>query len=185
MPKGSVSKHSQPSVQNQPKQQKMPLLPPPVGFEYEAFGFLAGQLVASGGEYSLVVDDQTLVVKGVSPRVQRWLSGQELPVSGIFGLYPKSTRSGTTVWLKTYEEGEPELEPGTFTIHGQLVATKGEQQLIRIHRNQPTETDVPFFIKVNGFLPNPKTGQFWQLECLWENGKFSLLDGQIFRAGAR
>ncbi|MBW4475030.1 MAG: hypothetical protein KME45_32315 [Stenomitos rutilans HA7619-LM2] len=160
----------------------MPSLPPPQGFEYQAFGFLAGTLTTAQEPYSLLVNDQPLTITGCSDRLQRWLYTQELPLTGYWGLYPKSTRSGTTFWLKSFEPATPSTELGVFSIDGQLVATKGSTQLIRLHRNQANSTEKPFSVKVSGFLPEPKPGQFWQLECLWEDDKFTLLDGYRYRS---
>jgi len=165
-----------------PKPQRPSLLPPPRGFEYEAFGFLEGELVADDDNYYLIADGERLTIKGFSDRLLRTLSGQQTPITGYFGLYPKSTRSGTVFWAKCYEASAPETEPNIFRIHGQLYSTKGDEQLIRVHRNQSNSTESPFLVRVSGFLPDAKPGQFWQLECLWENKEFSLLDGQLFRA---
>lgn len=176
MPKSSVPKTSPAPVQRLPK---TPVLPPPLGFEYQAFGFLAGELSVDEG-YSLRVDDKLFRLSGCNDRLQRWLNTQEFPLSGYFGLYPKSTRSGTTFWLRSFEAATPAIELGVFNLNGQLVSTNGAQQLLRIHRNQPHSTEKPFLIKVSGFLPESKLGQFWELECLWENEQFSLLDGRRF-----
>ena len=177
MPKPSVPKRSPAPAQRAPQ---TPVLPPPLGFEYQAFGFLAGELSAGKEGYSLRVDDKLLTLSGCNDRLQRWLNTQELPLTGFFGLYPKSTRSGTTFWLKSFETSAPATELGVFNIDGQLVSTTGAQQLLRIHRNQPNSTAKPFLIKVSGFLPESKLGQFWELECLWEDDRFSLLDGRRF-----
>lgn len=177
MPKSSVPKRSPAPVQRVPK---TPVLPPPLGFEYQAFGFLAGELTASDEGYALRVDDQLLTLSGCNDRLLRWLNTQELPLTGYFGLYPKSTRGGTTFWLKSFEAATSAIETGVFNVDGQLVSTNGAQQLLRIHRNQLNSIEKPFFIKVSGFLPESKLGQFWELECLWEDEKFSLLDGRRF-----
>ncbi|XGV96062.1 MAG: hypothetical protein ACAF41_25405 [Leptolyngbya sp. BL-A-14] len=179
MPNSSVPKRSQPPVQ---RSSQVPSLPPPQGFEYQAFGFLTGTLTTAEEPYSLLVNDQPLTISGCNDRLHRWLSAQELPLTGYFGLYPKSTRSGTTFWMRSFETTIAASDVGVFQIDGQLVATKGSTQLIRIHRNQTNSTEKPFLIKVSGFLPEPKPGQFWQLECLWEEGKFSLLDGYRYRS---
>ncbi|MBC7968867.1 MAG: hypothetical protein H7Z11_01815 [Verrucomicrobia bacterium] len=178
MPNSSIPKRSQ-SMQ---RSSQMPLLPPPQGFEYQAFGFLAGTLTTAEEPYSLLVNDQPLTVSGCSDRLRRWLSTQEFPLTGYFGLYPKSTRSGITFWLKCFESLAPKGELGVFDVDGQLVSTNGSTQLLRLHRNQPNTTEKPFLIRVSGFLPEAKPAQFWQLECLLEEGKFSLLDGYRFRA---
>lgn len=167
-----------------PKERQVSLLPPPQGFKYQAFGVLAGELISGGGSYSLLIGGEMLSVEGFDERLLKWLETQEKSVSGYFGLYPKSTRSGPVFWVKSFEASEPEVEPGTFLINGQLFSTKGGEHLIRVHRNQPNSPEKPFLVKILGFLPNVKTGQFWQLECLWEEGRFSLLDGHLFKETA-
>jgi hypothetical protein len=182
MPKQPASKpNKKPPLQKR----QVSLLPPPQGFKYQAFGFLAGELTSKGDPYSLLTGGEMLTVEGFDERLLRWLETQEKPVSGYFGLYPKSTRSGPVFWVKSFEALEPEIEPGTFLINGQLFSTKGGENLIRIHRNQPNSQEKPFLVKISGFLPNAKAGQFWQLECLWEAGQFSLLDGYLFKASVR
>jgi hypothetical protein len=181
MPKKNTPKVTTPPP---PRERKIPLLPPPQGFEYQAFGFLAGDLIDKGDPYSLLVGGEMLAIKGFDDRLLRWLDSQEKPISGYFGLYPKSTRTCPGFWAKSFQAVEPEIEPGTFLIDGQLFSTKGGEHLIRIHRNQTNSLEKPFLVKVSGFLPNSKTGQFWELECVWENGQFSLLDGHLFRGSA-
>jgi hypothetical protein len=182
MPKPPTSK----SIRKpNPKARQISLLPPPQGFVYQAFGVLAGELIAKGDSYSLLIDGKPLSVKGFDERLRRWLDTQEKPVSGYFGLYPKSTHSGPVFWVKSFEASEPETEPGVFLIDGQLFSTTAGENLIRVHRNQSHSSEQPFLVKVSGFLPNAKTGQFWHLECLWEEEQFSLLDGHLYRAPAQ
>jgi hypothetical protein len=152
-------------------------LPPPSTFEYQAFGFLAGTLSEKGDPSLLLNSGEALTVKGLDERLRRWLDTQEQPISGYFGLYPKSTRTGPTFWVKSFQAEEPEIEPGVFLIDGQLFSTKGETHLFRIHRNQSNSLEKPNLIRVSGFLPQAKPGQFWKLECLWEAGQFAIQDG--------
>ena len=159
-------------------------LPPVQAFEYEAFGFVDGTLVDQEVPYLQMSSGETLTVKGFDERLRRWLDTQEQPVSGFFGVYPKSTRSGPVFWVKCFQEAAPELEAGLFLIAGQLFSTKGETHLLRIHRNQTHNLEKPFLVKVSGFLPQAKPGQFWKLECQLEAGHFSLLDGYRLNAVA-
>ncbi len=71
-----------------PKPQRPSLLPPPRGFEYEAFGFLEGELVADDDNYYLIADGERHTIKGFSDRLLRTLSGQQTPITGFLVCIP-------------------------------------------------------------------------------------------------
>ncbi len=181
MPKKTPNSVRQPN----PQVRAIPFLPPPPAFEYQAFGFLAGTLSEQGEPYLLLNDGEKLTLQGFDERLRRWLDTQDHSPSGYFGLYPRSTRNGPVFWAKSFQTEEPEPEPGIFLIAGQLFSTKGSKHLLRIHRNRANSLEKPFMVKVSGFLPQAKPGQFWKLECLWEAGHFALQDGYRLNAAAR
>ena len=101
--------------------------------------------------------------------------------SVIWSGHPRTDKSGNLASFRILGFFDVDDDVNFYSIRGRLKSWDVEKQLLRIeirpNPNSPRNFK-PFLITLSGILPNPRSGQFWNLEAALEKGKLVLVDGQ-------
>ena len=107
----------------------------------------------------------------------------------VFNCWVKTTTdTGLMFCLKGYyldADKQPvspgQLEEDTFSIRGSLQwwdAETGKCAIAISPNKDATRQFKPFFVVIQGHLPKPRKGSFWEIEATREGDKLVLLDGR-------
>lgn len=152
----------------------------PQGAYYQSYGVIEGALLQDGDKWMLLSDGKLLNIRQPHKRIMRWLAKQQFPVVARWSVYARSKKIGLV--LQPMGIAKPEEELNEFKINGQIHSWNTDQGVIRLAlkcNKVAKGVNYPFVVQVNGFLPNLKRGQFWNLTCTYEDGRLEILDGQM------